>query len=69
MTTKNLNNEIKLNLGCGGRPLPDYINIDLDTLNELKARYPIDNFPENIKVYQYDIFTLNSSRIKQFLLF
>lgn len=49
---------IKLNLGCGGRPLPDYINIDLDTLEDIKARYPTTTFPENVDVYQYDIFNL-----------
>lgn len=50
--------DIKLNLGCGGRPLPGYINIDLDTLEELKSRYPAEEFPEGIEVYQYDIFNL-----------
>jgi predicted SAM-dependent methyltransferase len=51
-------NEIRLNLGCGGRPLPGYVNVDKDTLEELKARYPIDSFPEDVDVYQYDIFNL-----------
>jgi predicted SAM-dependent methyltransferase len=51
-------NEIRLNLGCGGRPLPGYINIDMDTLEELKVRYPTEKFPEGIEVYQYDIFNL-----------
>lgn len=50
--------EIKLNLGCGGRPLPGFVNIDLDTLDELKARYPGTEFPEGVEVYQYDIFNL-----------
>jgi len=50
--------DIRLNLGCGARPLPGYINIDMDTLEELKSRYPIEEFPEGIKVYQYDIFNL-----------
>lgn len=50
--------DIKLNLGCAGRPLPGYINIDLDTLEEIKKRYPSENFPEGIKIYQYDIFNL-----------
>ena len=49
---------MKLNLGCGGRPLPEYINIDLDTLSELKKRYPETKFPEGVNVYQYDIFNL-----------
>ena len=49
---------IKLNLGCGERPLPDYINIDLNTLEELKVRYPATEFPEGIEVFQYDILNL-----------
>ena len=32
--------EIRLNLGCGGRPLPGYINVDLDSLEALRGRYP-----------------------------
>jgi hypothetical protein len=30
------NRVIKLNLGCGGRPLPGYVNVDADTLEQLK---------------------------------
>lgn len=58
MPAQNSEKDIKLNLGCGARPLPGYINIDLDTLEELKARYPSEKFPEGIEVYQYDIFNL-----------
>src|SRR6267154_112118 len=50
--------EIKLNLGCASRPLRGYINIDLDTLEEMKARYPNLIIPEGMKIYQYDIFNL-----------
>lgn len=50
--------EIKLNLGCASRPLPGYINIDLDTLEEMKERYPNLTIPDDVKIYQYDIFNL-----------
>ena len=58
MQNQDQKKDIKINLGCGGRPLPGYINIDLDTLDELKARYPSEEVPEGIEVYQYDIFNL-----------
>ena len=50
--------DVKLNLGCGLRPLPGYINIDLDSIEVLKARYPWQEFPEGIKIYNYDILDL-----------
>lgn len=50
--------DIKLNIGCGGRPLPGYINIDSDDLETLKRRYPQQKFPEDVKIYDYDIFNL-----------
>jgi len=50
--------EIKLNIGCGGRPLPGYINVDMDSLEELKVRYPFQTFPEGIAIYNYDIMNL-----------
>jgi SAM-dependent methyltransferase len=49
---------IRLNLGCGGRLLPGYCNVDMDTLEELKARYPGQEFPADVQVCQYDIFAL-----------
>ena len=50
--------EIRLNLGCGGRPLPGYTNIDLDSLEKMKQRYPLRQFPEETKIYTFDIFHL-----------
>ncbi len=50
--------DIKLNIGCASRPLLDYINIDLDSLEAIKARYPQQQFPEGLMIYQYDIFNL-----------
>jgi len=61
MVAENANDsreEIRLNLGCGGRPLPGYINVDLDSLEDLKARYPSEKFPEGIEIYNYDILHL-----------
>lgn len=49
---------IRLNLGCASRPLPGYINIDLDTVEEMKARYPNLELPAGLTIYQYDIFHL-----------
>jgi len=49
---------IKLNLGCGGRPLLDYINIDMDTLAQMRERYPNQEFDDNLIIEQYDLFNL-----------
>src|SRR3989337_2788601 len=50
--------EIRLNLGCGSRPLPGYVNVDMDSLEDLKARYPHQEFPAGVEIYQYDILSL-----------
>lgn len=50
--------EIKLNIGCGGRPLSGYINIDMDTADQLRKRYPTHTFPPDFQSYQYNIFNL-----------
>jgi predicted SAM-dependent methyltransferase len=50
--------DIRLNIGCGGRPLPGYINIDMDSLKDMKARYPDQEFPEGVEIFDYDIFNL-----------
>lgn len=52
------NERIKLNLGCASRPLPGFVNIDLDTLDEIKARYPNLDIPDDMEIFQYDIFNL-----------
>ena len=43
--------KIKLNLGCASRLLPGYINIDMDSIEDIKKRYP------NIEIF-------NNSEIK-----
>lgn len=48
----------KINIGCGGRPIEGYINIDMDSLDELKTRYPDNKFPKGIQIYNWDIFNL-----------
>lgn len=48
----------KLNIGCGGNPLLDYINIDRDSLTELRQRYPLKEFEDNIIIENHDIFNL-----------
>jgi predicted SAM-dependent methyltransferase len=50
--------EIKLNLGCASRPLPGYVNIDLDTIEEIRARYSNLDISQDVEVFQYDIFAL-----------
>ena len=49
---------IRLNLGCGGRPLRGYINVDMDTLDQIRVRYPNQAFADDLTVVQYDIFNL-----------
>ena len=50
--------KIRLNLGCASRPLEGYINIDLDTKDKIIARYPNVKIPNNLDIFQYDIFNL-----------
>ena len=57
--TKVLQSEaIKLNLGCGGRPLDGYINVDMDSLDEIRLRYPNRTYDDSIVVVNYDLFNL-----------
>lgn len=49
---------IRLNLGCGGRPLAGYINVDMDSLDQIRARYPNQTYADDLVVVNYDIFNL-----------
>jgi SAM-dependent methyltransferase len=49
---------IRLNLGCGGRPLAGYINVDRDSLDQIRARYPGRAFDDGLVVENHDIFNL-----------
>ena len=48
----------KLNIGCGGRPLGGYINIDQHSLDDLRMRYPNQSFSDNLVIEDHDIFSL-----------
>lgn len=49
---------VRLNIGCGGRPLLEYINVDMDSLAALRKRYPGQTFSDDIRLENYDIFNL-----------
>ena len=49
---------IKLNIGCGGNPLKDYINIDQDSLEQIRKRYPEKKFEDDLILKNHDIFNL-----------
>ena len=49
---------MKINLGCASEPLDGYINVDMDSLDTLRERYPYKKFPENTIINQWDIFNL-----------
>ena len=49
---------MKINLGCGSTPLKDYTNVDMDTLENLRERYPNRTFDDDLVIEQWDIFDL-----------
>ena len=51
-------NEIKLNLGCAGKLINGYINIDQDSIETMKSRYPNQKFKKTDFIYTYDVFNL-----------
>jgi predicted SAM-dependent methyltransferase len=50
--------QLRLNLGCGGRPLKGYVNVDMDTLEQLRERYPEQEFSDDLIVEQHNLFNL-----------
>ena len=53
-----MDSSIRLNLGCGSRPLPGYVNIDQDDLATMRARYPTRTFDNSLVISNFDIFSL-----------
>ena len=49
---------MKLNLGCTSRILEGYINIDLDSIEQIRVRYPNIAIPQSASFVQGDIFSL-----------
>ncbi len=49
---------IKLNVGCGGRPLHGYINVDQDSIEEMRRRYPNSEFSDDVIIKDHNIFNL-----------
>jgi len=48
---------IRLNIGCGPDVRKDYVNIDLDTREQIEARYNIA-LDKDIEIVQYDVLNL-----------
>jgi len=49
---------IKLNLGCGGRPLMGYVNVDFENKKKMHLRYPGIKISKKIKIKNFNIFKL-----------
>lgn len=49
---------MKINLGCASNPLDDYVNIDMDSLEDMRSRYPNKSFSDDLVIKQWDIFNL-----------
>jgi len=49
---------IKLNLGCASRPLDAYTNIDMDSLEDIKKRYPNININPHAHFVQANVLNL-----------
>jgi len=49
---------MKLNIGCGGRPLLGYVNVDQDSIDDLRRRYPGKEFSSDLIIEDHNIFSL-----------
>ena len=49
---------IRLNVGCASNPLSGYVNIDMDTLDDIRRRYPEKEFSDDLVIEQFDVFDL-----------
>lgn len=49
---------IKLNVGCASNPKPGYVNIDMDSLDDIRRRYPEKTFSDDIVVEQFNVLDL-----------
>lgn len=48
----------KLNLGCASRLLEGYINIDMDSIDDIRIRYPNINIDDSIEFLQANVLEL-----------
>ena len=58
--------KIRLNLGCAGRVLKNYINVDQDSIRVMKKRYPGIKLPK-IKKFIIIIFLSYHLKMEQLM--
>ena len=51
--------EMKINLGCASRLIDGYLNIDTDSLDDIKKRYPLTQISSECKFLQGNFFELD----------
>ena len=49
---------IRLNLGCASRLLEGYTNLDMDSIEDIKKRYPNIEIKDDLEFMQADVLTL-----------